>query len=203
MDIVMAFMEYGLLMSFFLVVLEYCCFPIPSELVLPFIGYMVSKNGYSLLGVILMSIIMGFLGCFICYLIGYYGGSKIYNKLYNKFPSWRKSLDATHKFFYKYGGVSVMIGRVLPLFRTYISFFGGIFKQSLFKYSFYSFMGISIWNTVLILLGYYFSSNYSVVENYYSNYKFFVICLLSVLLVTFFAYKVYKKRKKTKTINGD
>ena len=134
----MMFDKYGLLMLFVLVFFEYSCFPLPSEVVLPFLGHMCNNNFYSLTGVILLSIIMGYLGCLVCYLIGYYGGGKIYNVIYDKFPSWRKGLDSSHKFFYKYGNISVMIGRIIPMCRTYVSFFSGIFKQSLFKYSLYS-----------------------------------------------------------------
>ena len=94
------FNRYGLFMVFVLIALEYACFPLPSEAILPFMGYMINKNFYSLFWAIVMSIIMGFLGCLVCYLIGYYGGSKIYNKIYNKIPSWRKGLDKTHAFFY-------------------------------------------------------------------------------------------------------
>lgn len=201
--IFLLFNKYGLFMLFVLVTLEYSCFPIPSELILPFVGYMANKNLYDLIGVILMSILMGYLGCLMCYLIGYYGGSKIYNKVYNKFPSWQKGLDSSYNFFRKYGNVSVMIGRIIPMCRTYVSLFAGMFKQSLFKYSFYSIIGITIWNIILITLGYYLASKWFMVQTYYDNYKFFFVLLIIICLVTFFAYKMYKKIKETKTINGD
>ena len=101
--ILLLFNKYGLFVIFLVIALEYACFPIPSELVLPFLGYVSNKNFYSLFGVIIMSIIMGYIGSLICYLVGYYGGSKIYNKIYNKFPRWRKGLDNSYRFFYKYG----------------------------------------------------------------------------------------------------
>jgi membrane protein DedA with SNARE-associated domain len=201
--VLMLFDRYGIFMVFVLIALEYACFPLPSEIVLPFMGYMVNINAYNLVGVIIMSIIMGYLGSIICYVIGYYGGSKIYNKLYNKFPSWRKGLDSSHQFFYKYGNLSVMIGRVIPMCRTYVSFFAGIFKQSLFKYSLYSIIGITIWNVLLIFSGYFLASKWAAVENYYRNYKVIFFLLIIVFITSFFAYKMYKKRKRTKTINGD
>lgn len=201
--ILMLFYKYGLIMIFFLVLIEYACFPLPSEVILPFMGYMVDKYAYSLFGVIIMSIIMGYLGSLVCYLIGYYGGSKIYNKIYNKIPAWRKGLDSSHRFFYKYGNFSVMIGRVIPMCRTYVSFFAGVFKQSLFKYSLYSIIGITIWNSLLITLGYYFSSKWFVLERYYRNYKYVFVGLIIVVVIIFFSYKLYKNIKNRKTINGD
>ena len=75
------FDKFGLFMVFMLVMLEYACFPIPSEIILPFMGYVAKMNCYDLFGVIIMSVLMGCLGSLICYLIGYYGGSKIFNKI--------------------------------------------------------------------------------------------------------------------------
>ena len=200
--IMMIASKYGVFMMFVLIALEYSCFPLPSEIVLPFLGYITNKNIYNIYGVILMSTIMGYLGCIICYLVGYYGGSIIYNKIYNKIPSWRKGLDGSYNFFYKYGNISVLIGRVIPMFRTYVSFFAGLFKQSLLKYSLYSILGITIWNTFLILSGYYLASKWFVVEQYYNKYKIFFIFLI-ILLIIFFVFKLHKNKKKTKTINGD
>lgn len=194
------FDKFGLFMVFMLVMLEYACFPIPSEIILPFMGYVAKMNCYDLFGVIIMSVLMGCLGSLICYLIGYYGGSKIFNKIYNRFPSWQKGLDNSYKFFNKYGNLSVMVGRVIPMCRTYVSFFAGVFKQSLFKYFLYSIIGVVVWNTMLIVLGYYLTSNWLVVSKYYNDYKFFLIGGIIVFIVAFF---VYKKVKKTKTINGD
>lgn len=198
----MLFNRYGLLIVFVLTVLEYACFPLPSEVVLPFMGYIVSSGSYSLFGTILMSVLMGYLGSLVCYLIGYYGGSKIYNIIYNTKPSWRKGLDCSHNFFNKYGNISVFVGRVIPMCRTYVSFFAGMFKQSLFKYSTYSILGITIWNSLLIAVGYYLADNFILVKKYYDNYKFCFIGIFITALL-FFVYNMYKRRKKTKTINGD
>lgn len=199
----MLFDKYGLLMLFVIVMLEYSCFPLPSEIILPFLGYVTNKNLYDLFGVISMSVILGYLGSLICYLVGYCGGSKVYNKIYNKVPKWRKGLDASCEFFYKYGNMSVMIGRTIPMCRTYVSFFAGLYKQSLFKYSFYSIIGITAWNSILIVLGYYLSDKWSVVESYYSKYSLFFLIIFICIILIFFAFKMYKKTKKTKNINGD
>jgi membrane protein DedA with SNARE-associated domain len=150
-----------------------------------------------------MSVIFGYIGSIFCYLVGYYGGSKLYNKIYNKMPKWRKGLDSSYNFFYKYGNLSVMIGRIIPMCRTYVSLFAGLFKQSLFKYSFYSLIGITIWNTILIMLGYYLSDKWSAVGKYYSKYKLIFLIIIIGAIFIFFSFKMYKKFKKTKTINGD
>ncbi len=196
------FGEWGLLGVFILIVLEYACFPIPSEVVLPFVGFIASLNEYSLVGVILMSVIMGYVGSLICYLGGYYGGSYLYNKIYNKFNKLQKGMDEANEKFTKYGNLSVFICRVIPLCRTYISFLAGIFKQSLFKYSIYSILGISVWNSILIVLGYFLMNNWQLVSFYYDKYKIILLIIL-VMVMFFLLIKSIKKRKKVKDINGD
>ena len=84
-----------------------------------------------------MSIIFSYFGCLVCYLIGYYGGTYVYNKICNKYVRWQKGFDSAREKFNKYGNISVLVCRLIPLSRTYISFFAGMFKQSLFKYSIY------------------------------------------------------------------
>ena len=194
------FSKWGLFAMFILILLEYACFPIPSEVVLPFAGFISSSKGYSLVGVILLSVITGYIGCLICYLIGYYGGNYIYNKIYTKFPKWQKGLDSAENKFKKYGNVSVFACRLLPLCRTYISFFAGIFKQSLFKYSIYSIFGILLWNIILISLGYFLGNNWNLASNYYDKYKIVLFAVLLVFIVFFLVYRIIKKVKNS---NGD
>lgn len=197
--IINLFNKWGLIVFFILIMLEYACFPLPSELLLPFLGFVISVNGYSVVGTIIMSSIMGYIGCLVCYLIGYYGGKLFYKKIYNKYKNVRKSLDYGRKKFEKYGKLSVMICRVIPLCRTYISFLAGLYKQSLFNYSFYSLIGICLWNSILIIGGYLLSNNYRVISFYYDKYKVFII----IFVIIFLVYKLYKKKKTSKTINGD
>lgn len=193
----------GLITIFILIALEYSCFPIPSEVVLPFTGFVCSLNGYSMLGVVILSVIMGYFGCLVCYLIGYYGGAKIYNKIYMKFTKWKKGLDTASNKFSKYGNISVLICRLIPLCRTYISFFAGMFKQNLFQYSLYSIIGILIWNVVLISFGYILMNRWELAGEFYNKYKLVLLFVASITLVLILFYKLYKKVKKAKTINGD
>lgn len=193
----------GLIAVFILVGLEYACFPLPSEFILPFLGSIASINGYSIVGVIILSVIFSYFGCLICYLIGYYGGTYLYNKIYNKFIKWQKGLDLASSKFNKYGNVSVLVCRLIPLCRTYISFFAGIFKQNLFKYSLYSIAGIAVWNTVLISLGYTLANKWEIIDGYYNKYKFILLFLFIIVACVFLFSKVYKKRKIDKNINGD
>lgn len=197
------FNKGGLVAVLIFIGLEYTCFPIPSEFILPFVGSIAAIKGYSVVGIILLSVIVSYMGCLICYLIGFYGGAFLYNKIYNKFTRWQKGLDVANNNFIKYGNISVLICRLVPLCRTYISFFAGIFKQNLFKYSFYSILGISIWNTCLIMFGFVFVDKWELISGYYDRYKIILIILFSFVFFFILNYKMHKRKKKDKTINGD
>lgn len=189
--------QYGLWAVFFLIILEYACFPVPSELVLPFAGAYAAQTGRAFILVLLLSIGAGLLGALICYAIGYFGGGAFVDKMAKKFPKSRSGLEASQQWFEKYGNLSVMIGRVLPLCRTYISFAAGVVRQSPLPFILNSAVGITVWNLVLVGLGYTLGANWGVVTIYAERYKYI---LLPVVLLLIFAVilNIIKKNKKSR-----
>lgn len=183
--------EIGYIGVITIVGLEYACFPLPSEIVLPFVGFLAASGAVSYIGVLIASTIAGILGSLVCYYIGYFGGKPILDRIGDKVPSSRKSIFAAKNTFDKYDKISVMIARVLPLARTYISIPAGIARMNVFKFILFSSIGIIIWNTVLISLGYYLGSNWMMVEQLMKKYTLFIGILVLVLTVAYFI----KKRK--------
>ncbi|SHI54066.1 DedA family protein [Lutispora thermophila] len=184
--------EVGYIGVIVLVGLEYACFPMPSEIILPFVGFLASSGKMSYLGVLAASTLAGILGSLICYYIGYFGGKPILDKIGDKVPSSRKSIFAAKNTFDKYDKLSVMIARVLPLARTYISIPAGIARMSMLKFISFSSIGIVVWNTVLISLGYYLGTNWMMVEQIMEKYTIFI----AVILIIFAAIYFFNKRKK-------
>lgn len=187
------FFQYGLLAMFLIILIEYACFPISSEIVLPFSGAFASIQGIPFLIVLPLSVIAGLIGTSLCYLIGYYGGHFIINKIRHKYPKSNKGLDSSHNFFDKYGKYAVCMGRVIPICRTYIAFFAGIAKLNFITYIISSAIGITVWNTLLIGLGYVFHSNYQVIAIYYNKFKDIII---PIFLFAFFYYIIKHFRSK-------
>ncbi|WP_372997463.1 DedA family protein [Lutispora sp.] len=183
--------EIGYIGVITIVGLEYACFPLPSEIVLPFVGFLAASGAVSYIGVLIASTIAGILGSLVCYYIGYFGGKPILDRIGDKVPSSRKSIFAAKNTFDKYDKISVMIARVLPLARTYISIPAGIARMNVFKFILFSSIGIIIWNTVLISLGYYLGSNWMMVEQLMKKYTLFIGILVLVLTVIY----LIKKRK--------
>lgn len=187
--------DYGLVAMFFIIMLEYACFPVSSEIVLPLSGAVASINNTHFLVILPLSVLAGVIGTGICYGIGWFGGGAIINGIKKRFPKSEKSLDSSYERFHKNGASAVCIGRVIPLIRTYIALIAGAAKLSPSIYFPYSFLGITIWNTLLIGLGYSLRENYSKVATYYERYKHNLIPVLLVLIGFFIIQRIYKGKK--------
>ena len=189
--------QYGMIAMFLFIACEYACLPLPSEVVLPLSGAMAVSGGRPLLLVIFISVVAGLLGSMICYSIGYSGGSRVLELMKHRYPSTKRGIESTQHFYKKYATFSVAIGRVIPLFRTYISFMAGITKQSVTTFILASSIGIFAWNSLLITLGYVLADRWREVMGYYDKGKWFIL-LGFFLIIGGIALKKVHERKKMK-----
>ena len=127
---------------------------IPSTIILPAIGILISLNNLSIIKILLLTIFASILGNIVFYFISYKFGSKIYDYLYNKFPKLQKCFDKAMNMSNKYGTKICLFGRLIPSIRSWISLVAGIFKVKLMDFILYSSIGIFIWDILLILVGY-------------------------------------------------
>lgn len=127
---------------------------IPSTIILPAIGILISLNNLSIIKILLLTIFASILGNIVFYFISYKFGSKIYDYLYNKFPKLQKGFDKAMNMSNKYGTKICLFGRLIPSIRSWISLVAGIFKVKLRDFILYSSIGIFIWDILLILVGY-------------------------------------------------
>ena len=194
-SIVEMIQNYGLIAIFLAVFLEYACFPVPSEIVLPLSGAVAAQGGFSFLSVYLVCIVAGLGGSLLDYSLARWGGVRLMAKLERRFPKIAGGLEVTQQKFEKYSTLSVGICRVIPLCRTYISFIAGLAKQNLSTFLGASTVGIAIWNALLVWAGYLLAENWQMVGEYYSKYKF---AMLAVLVLGIFMYLLLK-RKVNKT----
>lgn len=127
---------------------------IPSTIILPAIGILISLNNLIIIKILLLTIFASILGNIVFYFISYKFGSKIYDYLYNKFPKLQKVFDKAMNMSNKYGTKIYLFGRLIPSIRSWISLVAGIFKVKLRDFLLYSSIGIFIWDILLILVGY-------------------------------------------------
>lgn len=189
------FKKYGLIGLCLMILLEYACFPVSSEIILPFCGAFAKYYDISFFLLIPGSVLAGLTGTSICYVIGRIGGTRVLTFLKRKFPKTEKGITASEEKMAQYGALAVCIGRVIPLCRTYIAFIAGSVRQPFGQFLSYSCFGITLWNCVLISLGYLLKSNWNEVQRYYEEYKLILVAT-AVVAVSGFLFLKWMRRKK-------
>ena len=146
--------NYGYLGIIFLMALESATLPVPSEIVMPFAGFLVYSEGHmSLIGVILAGSVGCSLGSIAAYAVGYHAGRPLILR-YGKYILLReKHLVSAEKWFAKYGDKATFVARLLPVVRTVISLPAGIAKMNFKKFVLYSFLGSVPWTAWLAVVG--------------------------------------------------
>lgn len=148
-----------------------------------------------MLGIILLTTIGSLIFALIIYALGYYGEDRFIKKLYFKYKRCQRSIDKCKFLFKKYSKVSVLLGRMIPFSRIYISLIAGACKQDLVSYIFYSFFGIFIWNSILISLGFSFIINFNYIEEIYQNCKILILIIISVSIILIITWKNSSKKR--------
>lgn len=136
-----------------LMAIESCNIPLPSEAVLPFAGFLVSKGVLNFH----MAAIAGAVGCVLgsipSYYLGYFGGRKFFEKYGKYLLVSKKDLDEADKWVDKYGDWAFFLCRMLPVIRTFISLPAGILKARKRTFFTLTFLGSLIWSYVLVYVG--------------------------------------------------
>jgi membrane protein DedA with SNARE-associated domain len=145
---------------FVLITLESTLIPIPSEVVMPFAGYMASQGKFSLPVILVINSTGAMLGSGICYWIGVVGGKPFLVKYGKYFLVREHDIAKTEAFFAKHGKKTILIARFLPVIRHVISVPAGIARMPLPGFFLQTFLGSTIWGGALILLGYYLGANW-------------------------------------------
>jgi membrane protein DedA with SNARE-associated domain len=136
-----------------LMAIESAAIPLPSEIIMPFAGFVVSTGKFNLWLVALAGGVGSAVGSAITYYIGYYGGRPLVKK-YGKYVFVSQhDLNLADRFFEKYGSLSTFIGRLLPVVRTFISVPAGIAKTPFWPFLWYSFFGSFLWSLLLAYVG--------------------------------------------------
>jgi membrane protein DedA with SNARE-associated domain len=137
-----------------LMAIESACIPLPSEVIMPFAGYLVSVGKFSLLG----AATAGALGCNIGSTVAYYvaasGGRAAFERWGKYVLVSHADLERADRFFARYGSATVFFGRLLPVVRTFIAFPAGMARMPMLKFQIYTFIGSWPWCFALAYIGY-------------------------------------------------
>lgn len=188
--------ELGALGVVMLMAIESCNIPLPSEAILPFAGYLVTKGVFN----IHVAAFAGALGCVVgsipSYYLGYFGGRPFIEKHGKWFLISKKDLDMADKWSEKYGDLAFFICRMLPIVRTFISLPAGILKANRPKFLAYTFVGSLIWSYFLVFVGVKLGEHREVFKSIWHKFDYTIIALILVLGVLYI-YRHFKHLKES------
>ena len=182
----------------FLMALESACLPVPSEVVMPFSGFLVYRDGHmSLLGITVAGSLGCTIGSIVAYAAGFYAGRPLILK-YGKYVLIReKHLVAAENWFAKWGDKATFIARLLPVIRTVISLPAGIAKMDFKKFVFYSFAGSVPWTFMLAYVGYSLGPQWETITGWFRGLDVVVI-IGAMALIGWYVYRVRRNNHAKK-----
>ena len=192
-EFIMSFIaQLGYTGIFFLMILESALIPIPSEIIMPFSGFLSSTGRLDPLLVTLSGSLGNLVGSVLTYYLGIKAGRKFILK-YGRYIFFKKEhLESTENLFERYGDRISFAGRLLPGIRTYVSLPAGIGKTNFTKFVAYTFAGSLIWNSMLTYVGMSLGSNWKNIDKY-STYLDVAALLAVAVFVIWFVYKTKRK----------
>jgi membrane protein DedA with SNARE-associated domain len=203
--------DYGLLIVFLTMVAESACIPIPSEIVVPFGGFLAATGDTHLWAVIVVATLANMVGSGIAYVVGRYGGRALVLK-YGKYVLIRKHhLDKADRWFERRGEVTVFFTRMMPGVRTFISLPAGIAKMPVGKFFLYSFLGSVPWNGALAYLGYAAGkaaggadADWNKLQEQFSHYDHIFYMVLGAVVALLIAWGLWRwRRRRSRALNGE
>jgi membrane protein DedA with SNARE-associated domain len=137
---------------FLLMTLESACLPVPSEAIMLFAGFAVSKGELTLFGIVAAGVLGNLVGSWIGYAIGYFGRTDLLerHKVFHVNPEW---LKRTEGWFERYGDFAVFFSRMLPIVRTFVSLPAGVARMPIVRFSVLTVLGSIPWVLALGLVG--------------------------------------------------
>ncbi|MFC0673029.1 DedA family protein [Brachybacterium hainanense] len=165
--------------------------PLPSEIILPLAGFTASRGGFSLLEALVWTTVGSVLGALALYGLGVWFGAERLKRIADRLPLVRVSdVERAEAWFARHGGKAVLLGRMVPLFRSLISVPAGVQRMSLMRFTVLTTIGSGIWNTVFVLAGYGLGENWHLVEQYADILQKLVILVCTTALAGFLAIRI-------------
>ena len=167
----------------FCMTIESACIPLPSEIIMPFSGYLVSTGRFTLWGVALAGAIGNVLGSWIGYGLGVAGGRPLAERL----SRWRilriGEYDRANGWLQKHGIQVAFWTRLLPIVRTFISFPAGAARVPLVRFTLYTFLGSFLWSHALAYVGVAFGEHWESIRGVWRGFDVVVLAALLVLFL--------------------
>ena len=174
-----------------LMAIESACIPLPSEIIMPFSGYLVYTGELALWGVALAGAVGCVLGSLVAYWIGFYGRRPLVEKYGKYVLISHHDLALAEGWFQKHGEITIFVGRLLPVIRTFIAFPAGVARMNLSRFNLYTFIGSFIWCYALGWVGMKLGEHWDTLGKYFHQFD----ALIGATLLAGGAWYVWRHLK--------
>jgi len=165
--------------------------PLPSEIILPLAGFAASRGSFSLLEALAWTTAGSVVGALVLYGLGAWFGSQRLTWVAERLPLVRVAdVERAESWFARHGGKAVLLGRMIPLFRSLISIPAGVERMPLARFTVLTTVGSGIWNTVFVLAGFGLGENWHLVEQYADILQKLVILACAAALAGFLMVRI-------------
>jgi membrane protein DedA with SNARE-associated domain len=167
--------------------IESACIPLPSEIIMPFSGYLVGTGEFTMLGVTLAGAVGNVVGSIAAYYAGIWGGRPFVERYGPYVLVSHRDLDLADRWFSKYGEAAVFFSRMLPVVRTFISLPAGIARMNFPRFVLYTFLGALPWCYFLAYVGLKMGERWEDLRQYFHGFDI-LIGLIIAVTVAFFVW---------------
>jgi membrane protein DedA with SNARE-associated domain len=175
--------------------------PIPSEVILPLAGFTASQGDMSLVAAIVWTTLGSVVGALVLYWIGALIGRDRLRALAARVPLVKVSdIDRTEAWFAKHGRKTVFFGRMVPLFRSFVSIPAGIERMPMATFLLLTTLGSLIWNTVFVMAGYLLGENRRIIEDYAGTYQNAVLAVGALVVAAFVVVRLIAARRNRQRV---
>ena len=154
-----------------LMAIESACIPLPSEIIMPFSGYLISTGEMNLWLVGFAGAVGCVLGSLVAYFAGAWGGRPLVEKYGKYILISYHDLNLADRWFQRYGDITIFIGRLLPVIRTFIAFPAGVARMNLWRFSLYTLIGSFLWSIGLAWVGMKLGEHWNTLGVYFHRFE--------------------------------
>src|SRR5436190_18163481 len=184
-----------------LMALESMIFPLPSEAVMPFVGFKVADGHWNFGLAVAATSVGSMIGSWLSYAMGYFGGKPLVLKVGKYLLLKQRDLEWTERYFNRRAGaMTIFIGRFIPVVRHFISIPAGMGKMPWLQFSIATLVGATMWNTFLLYVGMKLREKWHIVQKYSHQVDYVVVAL--ILIGGAWWYYSRKKAAKLEAASG-
>ena len=183
--------QTGYLGIVLLMAIESACIPLPSEVIMPFSGYLVYTGRFHLLWVGLAGAVGCNLGSLVAYYVGLVGGRPLVERYGRWLLVTHHDLEMADRFFARYGDWAVFIARLLPVIRTFIAFPAGVSRMNQARFHLYTFLGSLPWCLALAYAGMKLGQRWMTLREYFHRFD----AILGVAIVVGAVWFIHNRWK--------